>query len=173
MPSSERDKRLRAELAAELGWYPADLDDESIARHRADAARKKTDRDPAKKWAHLTELARQREAGVLAPVIHAALVGDHDGIPVVERAPALADVSRELCAARFAAYGKFIRGVNERVAPLIRVMEQSASGDPALGDAANCGAGRAPPSTPTAGIGSANSAPRHCGPACQSARRSM
>ena len=27
MPSSERDKRLRAELAAELGWYPADLDD--------------------------------------------------------------------------------------------------------------------------------------------------
>lgn len=60
MPSSERDKRLRAELAAELGWYPADLDDESIARHRADAARK-TDHDPAKKWAHLTELARQRE----------------------------------------------------------------------------------------------------------------
>ena len=58
---AERDKRLRAELAAELGWYPADLDDESIARHRADAARKKTDRDPAKKWAHLTELARQRE----------------------------------------------------------------------------------------------------------------
>jgi hypothetical protein len=54
VPSSERDKRLRAELAAELGWYPADLDDESIAR-------KKTDRDPAKRWAHLTELARQRE----------------------------------------------------------------------------------------------------------------
>jgi hypothetical protein len=61
MPSSERDKRLRAELAAELGWYPADLDDDSIARHRADAARKKTDRDPAKKWAHLSELSRQRE----------------------------------------------------------------------------------------------------------------
>ena len=54
MPTSEADKRLRAELAAELGWYPADLDDESIAR-------KKTDRDPAKRWAHLTELARQRE----------------------------------------------------------------------------------------------------------------
>ena len=61
MPSSDHDKRLRAELAAELGWYPADLDDDSIARHRADAARKKTDRDPAKRWAHLTELARQRE----------------------------------------------------------------------------------------------------------------
>ena len=37
-------------------WYTADLDDESIARHRADAARKKTDHDPAKRWAHLTEL---------------------------------------------------------------------------------------------------------------------
>ena len=61
MPSSDHGKRLRAELAAELGWYPADLDDESIARHHADAARKKTDRDPAKRWAHLTELARQRD----------------------------------------------------------------------------------------------------------------
>ena len=62
MPSSDHDKRLRAELAAELGWYPADLDDESIARQRADADRKKTDQDPAKRWAHLTELARQRDA---------------------------------------------------------------------------------------------------------------
>jgi hypothetical protein len=35
--------------------------DESIARHRADAARKKTARDPAKRWAHLTEIARQRD----------------------------------------------------------------------------------------------------------------
>lgn len=61
MPTSEHDKRLRAELAAELGWYPADLDDESIARHRANAARTRTDRDPAKQWAHLTERARQRD----------------------------------------------------------------------------------------------------------------
>ena len=61
MPTSEHDKRVRAELTAELGWYPADLDDESIAQHRADAAREKTDHDPAKKWAHLTELARQRD----------------------------------------------------------------------------------------------------------------
>ena len=50
MPSSDHDKRLCAELAAELGLYPADPDDESIARHCADAARKKTDHDPAKKW---------------------------------------------------------------------------------------------------------------------------
>jgi hypothetical protein len=59
--SSEPHKRLRAELAAELGWYPASLDDESIARHRADAARKKTDRDPAMKWAHLAQLRHQRD----------------------------------------------------------------------------------------------------------------
>ena len=49
MPSSEHDKRLRAKRAAELGWYPADLDEESIVRHRADAARKETDHDPAKR----------------------------------------------------------------------------------------------------------------------------
>ena len=61
MATSEHDKRLRAELAAELGWYPADLDDESVARHRANAARKRTDHDPAKQWAHLIERARKRE----------------------------------------------------------------------------------------------------------------
>ena len=61
MPTSDHDKRLRAELAAELGWYPADLDDESIARHRANAARARTDHDPAKRWAHLIERARQRD----------------------------------------------------------------------------------------------------------------
>ena len=47
--------------AAELGWYPADPDDESIARRRADAARTNTDRDPATKVGGLTELARQRD----------------------------------------------------------------------------------------------------------------
>jgi hypothetical protein len=49
------------DTASEFGWYPANLDVESIARHRADAARKKSDRDPAKRWAHLAELARQRD----------------------------------------------------------------------------------------------------------------
>src|SRR5258705_7574035 len=53
---SSEDQRRRAELAAELGWYPAGLDDKCVARHRADAARKNTDRDPAMKWAHLTEV---------------------------------------------------------------------------------------------------------------------
>ena len=34
MTSSDRDKRLRAELAEELGYFVADLDRESVARHR-------------------------------------------------------------------------------------------------------------------------------------------
>ena len=34
MASSEQDKRLRAELAQELGFYPASLDPADIERHR-------------------------------------------------------------------------------------------------------------------------------------------
>jgi hypothetical protein len=47
-----------------LNWPPnsaANLDTESIARHRAAAARKDTDRDPAKKWAHLAQEKRQHD----------------------------------------------------------------------------------------------------------------
>lgn len=60
MSSNDQDRRLRAQLAAELGYYPADLDDESIARHRA-AAHKTTNADPSKKWAHLAEEKRRRD----------------------------------------------------------------------------------------------------------------
>lgn len=74
------------------------------------------------------------KAGVLSAVIGAALVGDFDGIPVLDRAPDFANVSRGRYVARFAAYAKFIRTLNERMAPLIRVMEQAASSDPALGE---------------------------------------
>jgi AcrR family transcriptional regulator len=72
------------------------------------------------------------KAGVLAAAIEVALAGDDDGIPVLNRAPTLTGTSGEHGAARFAAYAKFIRTLNERVAPLIRVMEQAASSDPAL-----------------------------------------
>jgi AcrR family transcriptional regulator len=74
------------------------------------------------------------KAGVLSAVIEVALVGDLDGIPVVDRAPGLADITGALCAARFADHAKFIRALNERVAPLIRVMEQATSSEPALGE---------------------------------------
>ena len=64
-PTRQRERAMKrfksARHAVELGWYPADLDDESLARHRAEAVSKSTDRDPAKRWAHLTEAARQRE----------------------------------------------------------------------------------------------------------------
>jgi hypothetical protein len=40
---------------------------------------------------------------VLSRAIEVALVGDHDGIPVVDRAPGFADMSAAVCAARFAA----------------------------------------------------------------------
>jgi len=72
------------------------------------------------------------KAGVLSAVIEDALVGEHDGTAVVDRAPGLADISGDLRAARFADYAKFIRTLNERVAPLIRVMEQATSSELAL-----------------------------------------
>ena len=34
MASTEQDKRLRAELAQELGFYPASLDPANVDRHR-------------------------------------------------------------------------------------------------------------------------------------------
>ena len=51
----ETSKCLRTRLVS--GY----LDDESVARHRANAARTRTDHDLAKQWAHLTERARQRK----------------------------------------------------------------------------------------------------------------
>jgi AcrR family transcriptional regulator len=72
------------------------------------------------------------KAGILSAVIEVALVGEPDRIAVVDRAPGLADITRDVCAARFADYAKFIRVLNERVAPLIRVMEQATSSEPAL-----------------------------------------
>jgi hypothetical protein len=51
---------------------------------------------------------------------------------VVDRAPGLADISGARYAARFAEYARFIRALNERVAPLVRVMEQATSSEPAL-----------------------------------------
>lgn len=70
------------------------------------------------------------KAGVLARVIDVAVVGDFNATPVVDRAPAPEEVEGQ----RFTAFAHFIRTINERVAPLIRVMEQAASSDPALSE---------------------------------------
>jgi AcrR family transcriptional regulator len=72
------------------------------------------------------------KAGVLAAAIDTALFGDDDEIPLPEQAPTLAGISAGQGAARFAAYAKFHRALNDRVAPLARVMEQAASSDPSI-----------------------------------------
>ena len=74
------------------------------------------------------------KAGVLAQAIAATLVGDYDEIPVIDRAPGFADIPDAGYGVRFATHAKFIRVLNQRVGPLIRVMEQAASSDPALGE---------------------------------------
>ena len=65
MASSEQHKRLRAELAQELGFYPASLDPADIDRHRRLNAA--LDKAPImdrihQKSAHLREEKRQHEA---------------------------------------------------------------------------------------------------------------
>ena len=65
MASSEQHKRLRAELAQELGFYPASLDPADIDRHRrlnADLDRALTLDRIHRKFAHLREEKRQHEA---------------------------------------------------------------------------------------------------------------
>ena len=61
---SEEERRLRAELAAELGYYPATLDPEDIERHRRLNAA--LDAAPSReriglRYRHLSELRRQRD----------------------------------------------------------------------------------------------------------------
>jgi hypothetical protein len=62
--SSDEDKRRRAELAKELGYFPATLDPEDIERHRRlnaalDAA--PTRERMARRYAHLSEEKRRNE----------------------------------------------------------------------------------------------------------------
>ena len=62
MASTEQDKRRRAELAQELGFYPASLDPTHIDRHRRLNAA--LDRAPTldrihRKFAHLREADRR------------------------------------------------------------------------------------------------------------------
>lgn len=72
------------------------------------------------------------KAGLLARVIDVAVVGDHDAVPLADRAMTVVDGADTQGLRQFAAVAGFVRAINERVAPLIRVMEQAASVDPAL-----------------------------------------
>jgi AcrR family transcriptional regulator len=72
------------------------------------------------------------KAGVLARAIDVAVVGDYDDIPLVDRVLSLIEESGTHELPQYAALAHFVRTLNERVAPLIRVMEQAASTDSAL-----------------------------------------
>lgn len=68
------------------------------------------------------------KAGVLGRAIDVAVVGDYADVPIFDRFPGLKTE------ADLTAYAGFLRNINERVAPLIRVMEQAAGADPSLGE---------------------------------------
>ena len=71
MPSSEHDKRLRAELAQGLGYFPASLAAEDVARYREQIAQRKARQDAGERdgwapggykwrqWDHLNEERRR------------------------------------------------------------------------------------------------------------------
>jgi hypothetical protein len=70
---------------------------------------------------------------VLSRAIDVAVAGDwDDATALIDRIPAFEAVRDAAGAAQFIAHAAVIRALNERVAPLIRVMEHSASTDPAL-----------------------------------------
>jgi AcrR family transcriptional regulator len=72
------------------------------------------------------------KAGVLARAIDVAVVGDYEDIPLVDRLLSVIEKSGTQTPRQFAAGIQLIRTINQRVAPLMRVMEQAASADPAL-----------------------------------------
>ena len=72
------------------------------------------------------------KAGVLARAIDVAVVGDYEDVPLLDRVLSLIKKSGTQELRQLAAVAHFIRTLNERVAPLIRVMEHAASTDPAL-----------------------------------------
>jgi AcrR family transcriptional regulator len=72
------------------------------------------------------------KASVLARAIDVAVAGDYEDVPLVDRVLGLIEKSGTQELRQLAAVAHFIRTLNERVAPLIRVMEHAASTDPAL-----------------------------------------
>jgi AcrR family transcriptional regulator len=74
------------------------------------------------------------KAMVLSRAIDVAVVGDFEAVPLADRLPLLTDTSSEQRRAYFATIAQFVRVMHERVAPLIRVLEQSSATDSGLGD---------------------------------------
>ena len=74
------------------------------------------------------------KAGVLSRAYDYLLTGDFEAIPVRQRMPRFDDVHPTQYCAVFSEHAAMVRGINDRVAALLRVVEQSASVDPALGE---------------------------------------
>jgi AcrR family transcriptional regulator len=74
------------------------------------------------------------KAGLLSKVYDHAMVGDFDETPVRERMAGFDGVEPKQYAAVFAEHATYIRGINDRIAALLRVLEQSSSTDPALAE---------------------------------------
>lgn len=72
------------------------------------------------------------KAGVLSRAIDVAVLGDFEAASVTDRMPVLAEMSSKQHRLHFAAAARFVRELHERVAPLMRVMEQAAATDPGL-----------------------------------------
>lgn len=72
------------------------------------------------------------KAGVLSRAIDVAVLGDFEDRPLVDRIPLLAERRGSEHRLHFAAAARFVRALHERVAALMRVLEQSASTDPEL-----------------------------------------
>ncbi len=72
------------------------------------------------------------KAGVLSRAIDVAVLGDFEDRPLVDRIPVLAERTSNEHRLHFATAARFVRALHERVAALIRVLEQSACTDPAL-----------------------------------------
>jgi AcrR family transcriptional regulator len=72
------------------------------------------------------------KAAVLSRAIEVAVLGDFEAVPLADRLPVLAGMSSGQHQMSFAAAAHFVRLINERVAPLMRVLEQSAATDPGL-----------------------------------------
>ena len=66
------------------------------------------------------------KAAVLSRAIDVAVVGDYAAVPLADRLPVLTDLSREQRRMYFATVAHFVRELHERVAPLMRVLEQAA-----------------------------------------------
>ena len=72
------------------------------------------------------------KAMVLSRAIDVAVAGDFEAVPLADRMPVVADTSSAQHRTHFAAVAHYVRMMHERVAPLMRVLEQAAGTDSGL-----------------------------------------